>query len=130
MLKGFIDLVFEHEGKYYVLDWKSNHLGNEVEAYHGERLASAMAEHRYDLQYQLYALALHRFLQSRLADYDYNKHFGGVYYLFLRGMNGKAQHGIFNAKPSQAMLEELDLLIQGKEPDERINSAGQMELGL
>ncbi|MFG0771612.1 exodeoxyribonuclease V subunit beta [Vibrio plantisponsor] len=130
MLKGFIDLVFEHEGKYYVLDWKSNHLGNEVEAYHGERLASAMAEHRYDLQYQLYALALHRFLQSRLADYDYNKHFGGVYYLFLRGMDGKAQHGIFNAKPSQAMLEELDLLIQGKEPDERTNSAGQMELGL
>jgi len=130
MLKGFIDLVFEHEGKYYVLDWKSNHLGNEVEAYHGERLASAMAEHRYDLQYQLYALALHRFLQSRLADYDYNKHFGGVYYLFLRGMDGKAQHGIFNAKPSQTMLEELDLLIQGKEPDERTNSAGQMELGL
>ncbi|MFV0448285.1 MAG: exodeoxyribonuclease V subunit beta [Vibrio sp.] len=130
MLKGFIDLVFEHQGKYYVLDWKSNHLGDEVEAYHGERLALAMAEHRYDLQYQLYALALHRFLQSRLAHYDYNKHFGGVYYLFLRGIDGKAQHGIFSAKPSQTMLEELDLLIQGKEPDERTNSAGQMELGL
>ncbi len=130
MLKGFIDLVFEHEGKFYVLDWKSNHLGDEVEVYHGERLASAMAEHRYDLQYQLYALALHRFLQSRLANYEYSQHFGGVYYLFLRGIDGKAQHGIFNAKPSQAMLEELDLLIKGKELDERTAPSGQMELGL
>ncbi len=130
MLKGFIDLVFEHEGKYYVLDWKSNHLGDQVEAYHGERLKSAMAEHRYDLQYQLYALALHRFLKSRIADYDYDQHFGGVYYLFLRGIDGEAQHGIFNAKPSCQMLEELDLLIQGKEPDERTTPTGQMELGL
>ncbi len=73
-----------------------------------------MAEHRYDLQYQLYALALHRFLRSRLAGYDYQQHFGGVYYLFLRGMDGLSQHGIFSAKPSQAMLEELDDLIQAK----------------
>lgn len=130
MLKGFIDLVFEHHGKYYVLDWKSNHLGDQVEAYHGERLREAMAEHRYDLQYQLYALALHRFLQSRLADYDYEQHFGGVYYLFLRGIDGQGTNGIFNAKPSRTMLEELDLLIQGKEPDERTSSNGQMELGL
>jgi exodeoxyribonuclease V beta subunit len=130
MLKGFIDLVFEHQGKYYVLDWKSNHLGDEVAAYQGARLAQAMAEHRYDLQYQLYALALHRFLRSRLAGYDYQQHFGGVYYLFLRGMDGTSQHGIFNAKPSQAMLEELDYLIQGKEMTSRTTSAGQMELDL
>ena len=56
MLKGFIDLVFEHQGKYYVLDWKSNHLGDDVAVYHGEALKSAMADHRYDLQYQIYAL--------------------------------------------------------------------------
>jgi len=130
MLKGFIDLVFEHHGKYYVLDWKSNHLGDQVEAYHGERLKTAMVEHRYDLQYQLYALALHRFLQSRLADYDYEQHFGGVYYLFLRGIDGQGTNGIFSAKPSRKMLEELDLLIQGKEPDERMSCNGQMELGL
>ncbi|WP_339389582.1 exodeoxyribonuclease V subunit beta, partial [Vibrio neptunius] len=62
MLKGFIDLVFEHQGKYYVLDWKSNYLGDNVADYHGEALKAAMADHRYDLQYQIYALALHRFL--------------------------------------------------------------------
>ena len=65
MLKGFIDLVFEHQGRYYVLDWKSNHLGDDPERYRGEMLDEAMRDHRYDLQYQIYALALHRFLKSR-----------------------------------------------------------------
>lgn len=130
MLKGFIDLVFEHQGKYYVLDWKSNHLGDDVAAYHGARLQQAMAEHRYDLQYQLYALALHRFLRSRIADYDYQHHFGGVYYLFLRGMDGESEHGIFSARPSQAMLNDLDDLIRGLDPQTRTTSAGQMELDL
>ena len=128
MLKGFIDLVFEHDGKYYVLDWKSNHLGDEVSFYHGEALKSAMVDHRYDLQYQIYALALHRFLRSRVANYDYETHFGGVYYLFLRGMDGESEHGIFNAKPSQAFLDEMDNLIDGKAIEQRSNIAGQMEL--
>ncbi|MDE1339004.1 exodeoxyribonuclease V subunit beta [Vibrio aestuarianus] len=130
MLKGFIDLVFEHQGKYYVLDWKSNHLGNEVAAYHGERLKVAMAEHRYDLQYQIYALALHRFLRSRLANYDYHSHFGGVYYLFLRGMDGESEHGIFSTKPSFELLDEMDRLIDGEVIDARATNAGQMELDL
>jgi len=114
MLKGFIDLVFEHQGKYYVLDWKSNHLGDEVGEYHGEKLNQAMADHRYDLQYQIYALALHRFLRSRVANYDYQQHFGGVYYLFLRGMDGQSGHGVFSAKPSQTFLEQFDQLIDGE----------------
>ncbi|MDA0149127.1 exodeoxyribonuclease V subunit beta [Vibrio sp. LaRot3] len=130
MLKGFIDLVFEHQGKYYVLDWKSNHLGDDVSDYHGEALNHAMADHRYDLQYQIYALALHRFLRSRVANYDYQQHFGGVYYLFLRGMDGESGHGIFSAKPSLAMLDELDRLIDGQEIENRDNQQGQMELGL
>ena len=130
MLKGFIDLVFEHQGKYYVLDWKSNHLGDDVSDYHGEALNQAMAGHRYDLQYQIYALALHRFLRSRVANYDYQQHFGGVYYLFLRGMDGESGHGIFSAKPSLAMLDELDRLIDGQEIENRDNQQGQMELGL
>ncbi|KGY12503.1 exodeoxyribonuclease V subunit beta [Vibrio tubiashii] len=128
MLKGFIDLVFEHHGKYYVLDWKSNHLGDEVGFYHGEALKSAMADHRYDLQYQIYALALHRFLRSRIADYDYQQHFGGVYYLFLRGMDGKSDHGIFAAKPSLEFLTDMDRLIDGQSVDSKTNQAGQMEL--
>ncbi|MGD8171068.1 exodeoxyribonuclease V subunit beta [Vibrio sp. TRT 21S02] len=130
MLKGFIDLVFEHQGKYYVLDWKSNHLGDDVNFYHGEALKSAMADHRYDLQYQIYALALHRFLRSRIADYDYQTHFGGVYYLFLRGLDGESDNGIFSAKPSEEFLQEMDRLIDGKSIDTRSTTAGQMELDL
>ncbi|MEJ2766611.1 exodeoxyribonuclease V subunit beta [Photobacterium sp. MCCC 1A19761] len=117
MLKGFIDLVFEHQGRYYVLDWKSNHLGDDPEVYRGEKLNEAMRDHRYDLQYQLYALALHRFLKSRKADYDYDRHFGGVYYLFLRGMQADGTSGIFNARPSLALLEELETLIDGEPLD-------------
>ncbi|EJG0693601.1 exodeoxyribonuclease V subunit beta [Vibrio parahaemolyticus] len=128
MLKGFIDLVFEHQGKYYVLDWKSNHLGDDVTSYHGEALKSAMADHRYDLQYQIYALALHRFLRSRLANYQYDHHFGGVYYLFLRGMDGQSDHGIFAAKPTLEFLQEMDRLIDGQVLETRSTQAGQMEL--
>ncbi|NOH98029.1 exodeoxyribonuclease V subunit beta [Vibrio sp. 99-70-13A1] len=133
MLKGFIDLVFEHQGKYYVLDWKSNHLGDDVSVYHGEALKAAMADHRYDLQYQIYALALHRYLRSRVANYRYDTHFGGVYYLFLRGIDGQSQQGIFSAKPSLELLEEMDQLIDGKIIDRRDallndDEAGQMEL--
>ena len=128
MLKGFIDLVFEDNGKYYVLDWKSNHLGDDVSYYHGEALKAAMADHRYDLQYQIYALALHRFLRSRLPNYDYQQHFGGVYYLFLRGMDGESSHGIFSAKPSVEFLDDMDRLIDGLPIDTKYNSAGQGEL--
>ncbi|AEW62990.1 exonuclease V subunit beta [Klebsiella pneumoniae subsp. pneumoniae HS11286] len=89
MLKGFIDLVFRHEGRYYLLDYKSNWLGEDREAYTRPAMEQAMRAHRYDLQYQLYSLALHRYLRHRLADYDYDRHFGGVIYLFLRGMDGR-----------------------------------------
>lgn len=116
MLKGFIDLIFEDGGRYYVLDWKSNYLGDNVSCYHQNALANAMADHRYDLQYQIYALALHRFLRSRLPDYQYDVHFGGVYYLFLRGMDGNSQNGIFYTKPSEAFLMALDALIDGNLP--------------
>ncbi len=109
MLKGFIDLVFEHQGKYYVLDWKSNHLGDHIEDYYPQALEKVILDHRYDVQYQLYALALHRFLKSRIIDYDYDTHFGGVYYLFLRGMDGSSnQTGIFFNKPDFALIDELE----------------------
>ena len=114
MLKGFIDLIFEHEGRYYVLDWKSNHLGDSPDDYGSEALIHAMRDHRYDWQYQLYALALHRFLQTRIADYDYERHFGGVYYLFLRGVTTDGHRGIFSAKPSLAFLTELEQIIDGE----------------
>ena len=108
LFKGFIDLVFDHQGKYYVLDWKSNYLGDQDADYHPEALEAAMLSHRYDLQYQIYAYALQRYLKTRLPDYDYDVHFGGVYYVFLRGAQAGSEQGIFYTKPSQALLEGLD----------------------
>jgi exodeoxyribonuclease V beta subunit len=111
MLKGFIDLVFRWQGKYYLLDYKSNWLGNSHVDYTPQAMEQAMIDHRYDLQYQLYTLALHRYLQHRLRDYDYQRDFGGVFYLFLRGMDGTSpDNGIFFTRPSEAFVEEIDML--------------------
>ncbi|HAT6345178.1 TPA: exodeoxyribonuclease V subunit beta [Aeromonas hydrophila] len=107
MLKGFIDLVFEWQGRWYLLDYKSNHLGMSPADYSRPALEQAMAEHRYDLQYQLYSLALHRLLALRLPGYDFEQHFGGVFYLFLRGM---PQGGIFHTRPSRELVLGLDRL--------------------
>ncbi|MDT8700066.1 exodeoxyribonuclease V subunit beta [Kluyvera ascorbata] len=116
MLKGFIDLVFRHDGHYYLLDYKSNWLGESGEAYTQEAMAEAMRSHRYDLQYQLYSLALHRYLRHRIADYDYERHFGGVIYLFLRGVDGEAgQQGIFATRPDPALIMAMDALFAGEE---------------
>ena len=114
MLKGFIDLVFCWQGKYYLLDYKSNWLGEDQSAYTQPAMAQAMQSHRYDLQYQLYTLALHRYLRHRLPDYDYRQHFGGVIYLFLRGLDGEeGSHGIFTARPELSFVEALDQLFLG-----------------
>ncbi|MFQ2302232.1 exodeoxyribonuclease V subunit beta [Aeromonas dhakensis] len=107
MLKGFIDLVFEWQGRWYLLDYKSNHLGMSPADYSRSALEQAMVEHRYDLQYQLYSLALHRLLALRLPGYDFEQHFGGVFYLFLRGM---PQGGIFHTRPSRELVQGLDRL--------------------
>ncbi|WP_429103293.1 exodeoxyribonuclease V subunit beta [Aeromonas veronii] len=109
MLKGFIDLVFEWQGRWYLLDYKSNHLGMSPADYNRPALERAMAEHRYDLQYQLYSLALHRLLTLRLPGYDFEQHFGGVFYLFLRGM---PQGGIFHTRPSRELVLGLDKLFR------------------
>ncbi|RKF21517.1 exodeoxyribonuclease V subunit beta [Alginatibacterium sediminis] len=121
MLKGFIDLVYQHEGRYYVLDYKSNHLGYVDSDYNNQAMETAMIEHRYDFQYQLYALALHRFLAQRVVDYDFEQHFGGVYYLFMRGMPGATLHspahgqqhqGVYFARPDASFIQALDRAFQ------------------
>ncbi len=113
ILTGFIDLIFEHEGRYSIVDWKSNHLGATAEAYTAPALQSTMEHHRYGLQWRLYVLALHRFLASRLRDYSMQRHLGGVFYLFLRGITpGRPELGIFHATPTApeiAMLEKTFL---------------------
>lgn len=111
MLKGYIDLVFRHEGRYFLLDYKSNWLGDSSDAYTQDAMASAMQQHRYDLQYQLYTLALHRYLRHRIADYRYEDHFGGVIYLFLRGVDATDPNsGIFSTRPDAALIEKMDEL--------------------
>ncbi|WP_312247140.1 exodeoxyribonuclease V subunit beta [Stutzerimonas nitrititolerans] len=113
MFKGFIDLVFEHQGRYYVVDYKSNWLGEGDAAYTDEAMQATVASHRYDLQYVLYLLALHRQLQLRLPDYDYDRHVGGVLYLFLRGSRAPGQ-GIYRARPPRELIEALDALFKGQ----------------
>ncbi len=103
MLTGFMDLVLAHEGRYYVLDYKSNRLP----AYDAAHLQEAMLAHRYDVQYALYVLALHRLLRSRIPDYDYDTHVGGAIYLFLRGID-QAGCGVYADRPPRAFIEALD----------------------
>lgn len=108
MLRGFIDLVFYHQGKYYLLDYKSNLLGNSLEHYNQRQLTQIMQSQHYDLQYLLYCVALDRYLQLRHKNYDYKRDFGGVFYCFLRGMDGKtANQGVFFDKPDFALIQAL-----------------------
>ena len=124
MLKGFIDLTFEHDGKFYIADYKSNHLGDDFECYEFKHLIQAMMDHRYDLQYILYSLALHRFLKIRLPNYDYETHFGGCYYLFLRGMSvNNTTKGIYFDRPPKALIERLDKLFSGETVTENTQEA-------
>lgn len=119
MLKGFIDLVFRHQGRYYLLDYKSNWLGEDSSAYTQQAMASAMQAHRYDLQYQLYTLALHRYLRHRIADYEYERHFGGVIYLFLRGIDSEhPQQGIYATRPDGALIALMDEMFAGAPREE------------
>ena len=110
MLRGFMDLVFCHNGKYYLVDYKSNFLGVEPQNYVGKSLEQAMLANHYNWQYLFYTLALHRYLQQRDANYDYETHFGGVFYCFLRGMNGENQGGVFFDKPDYALIQALENL--------------------
>jgi len=114
ILKGFIDLMFQHKGCYYVLDYKSNWLGPDSSSYTQNAMRASVLEHRYDLQYTLYLFALHRHLKIRLGNaYQYEKHVGGAIYLFLRGSNS-ATKGVFMDRPSYTLMEKLDLLFGGK----------------
>ena len=111
MLKGFIDLTFEYQGQFYIADYKSNHLGDDFSHYGFDAMRGAIRSHRYDLQYIIYTLALHRYLRLRMPDYNYEQHIGGSFYLFLRGMSVTAPlSGVFYDKPPQALIESLDAL--------------------
>jgi exodeoxyribonuclease V beta subunit len=112
MLRGFMDLVVQHQGRYWVLDYKSNALGSGDRDYHEAALAQAMAAHRYDVQASLYLLALHRLLKARLGErYDASRQLGGAVFYFLRGAANEATHGCYRLLPDAALLDRLDRLL-------------------
>jgi exodeoxyribonuclease V beta subunit len=116
IMRGFVDLVFEHDGRFYVVDYKSNYLGPGPASYDQGAMAQAIGAHRYDLQYLIYSVALHRYLAARIPDYDYGHHFGGIFYLFLRGMTGTeaAGHGVFYELPASETIAALDRFFAGR----------------
>ena len=119
MLKGFIDLVFEFEGRYYLVDWKSNWLGNRVEDYGPAALAGEIRRRHYYFQYQLYTAALDRYLRLRLPGYRYEQHFGGVYYLFLRGIDpARPGYGIYRDRLEEPFVRRLNNLLTGRAGEE------------
>jgi len=108
-MNGFIDLVFERDGQYFLLDYKTNLLGNQLEDYRLDQLKKTIKTSAYDLQYLIYTLGLSRHLQQRLNDYDYERDFGGAYYLFMRGLNPDfgPKFGVFYAKPPVELIRRL-----------------------
>jgi exodeoxyribonuclease V beta subunit len=120
-MKGFMDLVFRFDGRFYLVDWKSNLLGNRPEDYRAEVLPRVMAERYYLLQYHLYTVALDQYLRLRLPGYDYDAQFGGVFYIFLRGIDPDLgpEYGIFRDRPTRQLVEALgETLIDGTDPTE------------
>lgn len=108
-MKGFIDMVFRFQDRFFLVDWKSNFLGRKVEDYGREALATAMKKEFYILQYHIYAVALHQYLHLRVPDYSYESHFGGVYYIFLRGVDpGRGpDFGLYGDRPPWELINQL-----------------------
>jgi exodeoxyribonuclease V beta subunit len=120
MMHGFIDLVFEADGKYYVCDYKSSYLGDSFSDYNQENLLMNIEKNHYDLQYLIYSLALHRYLKTTLPNYQVEQHLGGVFYLYLRGMTADVQHrnaGVYHRKITAAEINKLDQLFSGGSVD-------------
>ena len=112
-LKGYIDLVFERDGRFYLVDWKSNYLGAGPADYNRGRLEEVMVRERYSLQYLFYTVALHQYLAQRLTDYSYETHFGGCFYIFLRGVHPEygSACGIYHDRPAADLVTRLSRLL-------------------
>jgi exodeoxyribonuclease V beta subunit len=118
LMKGYVDMIFRCGGRFYLLDWKSNFLGSSIEAYGQDALRETMQREFYLLQCALYSVALHRYLHFRLPGYDYESHFGGAFYLFLRGINSTRgpEFGIYRDRPSSGLVTELSRCLTEREP--------------
>lgn len=122
-LNGTVDLVFLRDGRYEIVDYKSNDLGPAREDYRFDRLKLVMEREGYFAQAFLYTVALHRYLSARIRAYEYDRHVGEVYYLFLRGMSPGASEGVYAWRfPEELVLEGERVLGIGTEaPDGRIS---------
>ncbi len=107
-MNGKVDLFFEHNGKYYILDWKSNHLGNTISDYAADKIATAMSANNYHLQYLIYTYAVQKYLRFKLPHFDYKRDFGGVIYLFVRGIRQGTTNGIFYQKPTMEQVKKME----------------------
>ena len=108
-MQGFVDLIFEQGGKYYLLDWKTNWLGENKEAYTSAAITESMIDACYILQYHIYTLAVHLWLASKLSQYRYETHFGGVIYAYVRGMDpARPDSGVYFDRPSASLIHALE----------------------
>ena len=113
-MNGKIDLFFEHGGRYWIADWKTNWLGRSYSAYNHAALSGDMIARSYLMQACIYALAVDKFLKFKVRDYDYNRHFGGVFYLYVRGMDGqRPDQGVFKMRPELNFIRELSEIFPG-----------------
>jgi exodeoxyribonuclease V beta subunit len=119
LMTGAVDLVFVHDHKVYVLDYKSNTLGKTPSFYDEDGMQKCMKDSLYDLQYMIYSTAVHRYFSNYFeeryafdASPEKELSFGGVFYLFLRGMGlqekGYPQHGIYFRRPLFSQVDALD----------------------
>ena len=111
MLVGEIDAVYEHGGRYWVVDYKSNFLGDKLADYEPSAMIQAMNHHSYWLQAAIYATALHRYLRTRVPNYEPDQHLGGVVYAFLRGMRAGQTSGVLSLNFTASELEQFDRLL-------------------
>ncbi len=113
-MRGFVDLVFRRRGRFYLVDYKSNWLGDDPEAYREDGLSAVMAREAYYLQSLIYLVAVHRYLRHRLPGYAYARHVGGIFYLFLRGMDPQhgPEAGVYRDRPDEALVDALDRYLE------------------
>ncbi len=105
MMNGSIDLVFQHDHRFYIVDYKTNHLAD----YNADTLERTMCQNNYDIQYLIYQVALHRYLGTCLNQYDPDIHLGGIYYLFTRGMDiERPEQGVYFTKSDTSVIRKLD----------------------
>ncbi len=113
-MTGKIDLILEHEGRYLVLDYKSNYLGDRIDDYLPAALGAAMDAHHYRFQALLYTVALDRMLRQRIAGYRREQHLGESVYLFVRAVGLAPQAGVWRHRFDNALIDAVDRVLAGE----------------